>query len=707
MPENNKISDLTYTQNRELSWLRFNERVLDEAADETVPLMERLRFISIFTSNLDEFFMVRVGSLYDLHVMDSRKRDNKSGMTSTEQLAAIFAAVRPLMAKRDEIYRNVSKLLSEARVRDIPYSELTDENKKFVQTYYKENVKPLLSPQIIDRNHPFPHLKNKLLYIAAILKDKDSETETVAIVPVPESVPSIIKIPNGGTTFVRMETIIEAHLPKIFKKHTIVESSIICVTRNADISFDEDKFDEERPDFRSHMSKLLKQRDRLNPVRLEMQTKTARLQKYLTTVLNLSDNQCYLSSCPLNLGYSYALDDCTADLYYKRHVPAVPAYLNKEVPLYEQIRQRDVLMFYPYHSFEPFTDMLKYAAHEPSVVSIKITIYRLAKKSKVAKYLLQAAENGKEVTVLMELRARFDERFNIEWAKSLEEAGCNIIYGPENYKCHSKICLITRKEKTGLSHVVQLGTGNYNEKTSELYTDFSLMSSKPELTDDAIRFFQNMLIGDLNGTYKNLLVAPHGMKPEIMQMIEREIKKGENGRIIIKANSVTERELMDKLSEASCAGVKIDLITRGICCIRPEVLGKTENIRVTSIVGRFLEHSRIYCFGQDEDIKIYISSADIMTRNQERRVEIACPILSDEHIKWFKGHLDLLLADNVKARRMNADGTYRKVEDASEKINSQRYYIEHSPEFESFIKQKKESKFKRIIRAVKEVLASE
>lgn len=668
--------DLSYTQNRELSWLKFNERVLLEAADPSVPLIERLRFASIFTSNLDEFFMVRVGSLFDLNMIAPDDVDNKSGLTPSQQLDRIFDAVRPLIAQRDAIYAGLCAELSEKGVCELSYSALTENQRSFVNDYYKEYIRPILSPQVIDRNHPFPHLRNKALYAAALLVNKGRSL--LGIVDVPDSVPAILKLPGTPVRFIRTEAIVAAHLKKIFKIYVVEEEAVIAVTRNADISLDEEKFDEDNPDFLNYMAKLLKKRDRLAPVRLEIQGNAPRLSKTLMGFLKLNANQVYQSLCPLKLSYAYMLDGCAAELYYPPHSPAWPAYLDRTTPMREQIQQRDVLLFYPYQSMQPFLDLLKQSAADPNVLSIKITIYRLAHNSAIAKYLCEAAENGKEVTVMMELRARFDEKNNIEWSREMEEAGCRIIYGPENCKCHAKICLITRKEKNGFSYITQIGTGNYNEKTSTLYTDFCMMTADPAVAKDAVAFFQNILIGCFSDEYEKLFVAPKAMKSRIIELIDDEIAKGEHGRIIIKANSITERDLMDKLSEASCAGVRIDLIIRGICCLLPDIDGKTDHIAVTSIVGRFLEHSRIYCFGEGEDMRCYLSSADLMTRNQNRRVEIACPVSSPEIKAMLWEYLQRLLSDNVKARRLCSDGSYRRAEgDDNAPLNAQEYYVQH------------------------------
>ena len=697
--------DLSYSQNRELSWLKFNERVLAEATDASVPLMERLRFISIFTSNLDEFFMVRVGSLIDMDVMAPNERENKSGMTPKEQIAAICQAVRPLIERRDAIYREVTNELDNAGVTEVSFEALTGSQRAYVQDYYKENIRPLLSPQVIDRSHPFPFLKNRALYCAALLapaakqggkaegKDKDKSSGKASnkpsgkpgqlgIVDVPPVLPKVIALPGGGLRYIRTEAVILAHMKKIFKIYEVSEQAVISITRNADISLNEENYDDENPDFLNYMRSLLKKRDRLAPVRLELEGKAPRLARRLADFLKLDAQQVFSCASPLKLNYIDDIEKAPANLFNPPHTPVYPDYLLPDRPIWEQVAQRDVLLFYPYQSIQPFLDLLRQSAKDPSVVSIKITIYRLARNSAIAKALCAAAENGKEVTVLMELRARFDEQNNIDWTMELEEAGCRIIYGPENLKCHAKLCLITRRERGGLSYIAQIGTGNYNEKTSTLYTDFCMMTANPAITRDAVTFFENMLIGNSSSEYEQLLVAPLAMKSRIMAMIDGEIAKGTAGRIRVKTNSVTDRELIDKLSEASCAGVKIDLIVRGICCIVPGVPGKTENITVTSVVGRFLEHSRIYAFGDGAAQKLYLSSADFMTRNQDRRVEVGAPVESAEIKQFLSDYLDLLLRDNTKAWRQDSHGVYTRLtpgEDAP--VTAQSWYLDHPIEF--------------------------
>ena len=716
-----KQRDLSFTQNRELSWLKFNERVLAQAMDPGLPLMERLRFVSIFTSNLDEFFMVRVGSLIDMDMLAPEEKENKSGMTPKQQVSAICTAVVPLIQRRDDIYRTLMNELDNAGVTEASYDTLTAAQKVYVQDYYKENIRPLLSPQVIDRSHPFPHLKNKALYAAALLtlsgktqgkqaggkqvaagkqtggkqatagkhESAGKQSAVLGIVDVPPSLPRVIMLPGGGVRYIRTETVIAAHMKKIFKIYDVGEQAVISITRNADISLSEEHYDDENPDFLNYMRSLLKKRDRLAPVRLELEGKAPRLAKRLCEFLKLDAERVFSCECPLVIDYVDHIERTPKALFNAPHAPVYPDYLNADQSVWEQIVQRDVLLFYPYQSMQPFLDLLRQSARDPNVVSIKITIYRLARNSAIAKALCAAAENGKEVTVLMELRARFDEQNNIDWSMELEEAGCRIIYGPENLKCHAKLCLITRRERGGLGYIAQIGTGNYNEKTSTLYTDFCMMTADPVITRDAVNFFENMLIGNSAGEYEKLLVAPFAMKNRIMEMIDEQIARGSAGRIRVKANSVTDRELIDKLSEASCAGVRVDL--------------KTENITVTSVVGRFLEHSRIYAFGEGPEMKLYLSSADFMTRNQDRRVEVGGPVRSPELKQFLEEYLGLLLADNTRAWRQDAEGIYTRLRpDGAEPIDVQAWYLSHPIEFEKSV-QRREKLKDRVRRAVETV----
>jgi polyphosphate kinase len=675
---------MTYTENRELSWLTFNKRVLEEAADEQVPLLERLKFISIFTRNLDEFFMVRVGSLTDLKCMAPDSVDNKTGQTPGEQLTAIYQAVPSLIHLRDVLYADISARLREEGIACLTKEELNKEEKKYLNEYYENFVRPVLSPQIIDPRHPFPHLANKALQVAAILRDKKGR-KSLGLIALPPSLPAVIPFPGRSEHYVRLETLLASRTESIFKIYRVESKNIIAITRNADISFDEEKFDDEEEDYRNFMSKLLKKRSRLAPVRLEIQgRKNPELEALLRERLALAPEQVFYCRCPLVLDDVFRLEKQLSParkefLTYPPFVPRQPECFRPGIPLYRQVEQKDKLLMYPFEAIDPFLKLLKEAASDPEVASIKITLYRLAPGSKVAEQLCLAAENGKDVTVLIELRARFDEANNIFWAERLEQAGCRILYGMDGFKCHSKICLITRRDsKGGIHTITQIGTGNYNEKTAALYTDFCLLTARRDIGRDATAFFQNMLIGHLDGAYERLLVAPGSMKRPLLELLDQEICKGPSGCIRIKANSLTERDLIDKLAEASQAGVKIHLILRGICCLRPGIPGKTDRITVTSIVGRFLEHSRIFCFGPDEDCRIYLSSADLMTRNLTRRVEIACPVLDPDLQKQILGLWEILTKDNQKARIRMPDGTYQKITAGRDPIDSQQWLQSHS-----------------------------
>lgn len=655
--------DFSYTQNRELSWLQFNKRVLEEALDDTVPLFERMKFVAIFDSNLDEFFMVRVGSLTDIMLIDPDGRDNKSNMTAAEQVDAVLASARELIQLRDKVYKKVQEELEAYDIVELDLEQLSKKERKFARDYYREFLLPVLSPQVIDARHPFPHLQNKALYIAMKLTDENGET-LMGIVPLPEKAPEVIADPDHPGHFVRTADIIIHNLGKLFGIYKVSSPVVLSVRRNADISFDEEKFDDDESDYRMHVSKLLKKRNRLNPVCLEVRGELDKeVRGVLLERLELNKNQILTYSAPIAIqgvfGMERSLDPALkAQLCYPPFTPRQSKVFDYERSLLDQIAERDRVLFYPYDSMDAFLAVLQEAAHDPAVTSIKITIYRLASESRVAQRLIEAAENGKEVTVLMELRARFDEANNIEWSERLEESGCTIVYGLENFKCHSKICLITKQVDGKTTNYTQIGTGNYNEKTARLYTDLCLFTANETIGKDAVSFFQNMLIGNLNGAYTGLLVAPANMKQTLLALIDREIAKGPAGRITIKANSVTERDIMDRLSEASNAGVQIRMNIRGICCLLPGVPKRTENIHVRSIVGQFLEHSRIYCFGTDGDMDMYISSADLMTRNLVHRVEVACPIYDKDIKSWINAYLDKIFQDNTKARSIQPDGTY-------------------------------------------------
>lgn len=666
-----------YTQNRELSWLRFNQRVLEEAKDSSVPLLERMKFVSIFTSNLDEFFMIRVGSLYDMSLTDNSTIDSRSGMNPKEQLDAIFAAVAPLYKERDKTYSEIKKLLNPYGVCGLSIKELEQQEKKYVKKYFKDQILPILSPQIVDANHPFPHLLNKELYVIASLKQNG--TSMIGIVPVPQFVSDILYLPGHDIRYIRMEKVIMEYLDVVFDKYEVSNKNYICVTRNADVSPDDEAL-EINDDFRLLMQETLHKRRRMAVVRMETaEPLDKELEKYFCDKFKITPAQIYRTKMPMKLDYIFSIMDkvpasLKRSLVDEPFTPQPSRYLTdgKVIP---QVKKKDILLSYPYESMDPFLRMIKEAAYDPTVLTIRITIYRLAKKARLVEYLCAAAENGKEVTVLIELRARFDEQNNIDWSERLEEAGCRVIYGFEGYKVHSKICLITYRNRNNIEYITQVGTGNYNEKTATMYTDVSLITADKGIGEDAAVFFKNMSIGNLNGSYQHIIVSPTSLKPKVLSLMDEEIKKGTNGRIIMKMNSVTDVDFIQKVSEASNAGVKVDLIVRGICCILPGVKGYTENLRVTSIVGRYLEHPRIFLFGTGADQKIYIGSADMMTRNTEKRVEVACPVYDETIRKQLTHMLKIMLADNVKARELKSDGKYYMKEKGTSKVNSQEYFM--------------------------------
>ena len=660
-----KIWEQGYTQNRELSWLQFNARVLAEAEDENVPLLERFKFLAIFTSNLDEFFMIRVGSLCDMAAVDKEHTDSKSGLTAKEQLHLIYKAVEPLYARRDAAFSDVDSKLSAIGLRRLTMDSLAPDEQKYIKRYFKDIIAPVLSPQIVDSHHPFPHLEGKVLHIAALLSHK--KTERLGLLPVPASLPPVVFLPETPSRYILTEDILLAYADHVFEMYDVLEKTVLCVTRNADIQVDDETFGVEGGDFRKKMEKLLRQRRRMAVVRVEINRPISdHFKEHFRSRFEVSDAQIFLSrTAPLKLGYAFSLGEHLPEkkrafLSDAPFTPQQPAMLSAGQSLLKAALQRDILLSYPYESMEPFLQMIREAANDPAVLAIRITIYRLASKAKLVEYLCAAAENGKDVTALIELRARFDEQNNIDWSERMEEAGCKIIYGFEDYKVHSKICLITRRERGAVRHITQVGTGNYNEKTAKQYTDVSLITADERIGQDAGAFFNNMALGNLSGHYSRLFVAPTSLKNNILALMDEQIAKGKDGYILLKFNSLTDIDVIAKLREASCAGVTVEMIVRGICCLLPGVPGHTENITVTSIVGRFLEHSRIYVFGRGDEEKMYISSADLMTRNTERRVEIACPI--DDPAVRTRLH-DILYAmqhDTVKARVLQPDGTYCK-----------------------------------------------
>lgn len=672
---------LNYTQNRELSWLKFNQRVLEEARDITVPLLERMKFVAIFTSNLDEFFMIRVGSLFDMAHTDAGARDSRSGMTPGEQIEKILEAVAPLYKERDKTYADIKRQLHPYGVCGLDFKELEQNEKKYVKKYFKDQILPILSPQIVDANHPFPHLLNKEIYVTATLKMK--EKDMIGIVPVPQFVSDILYLPGHDIRYIRMEKVIMEYLSLVFPQYEVSDPNYICVTRNADVAPDDEALEVEE-DFRKLMKKTLHKRRRMAVVRLEVAEKLSpEAESYFCEKFKIKPNQIFRTKMPMKLAYMFAIsgnlpEPMKRSLTYPPFSPQNSARVQESIPMMRQIKRKDILLFYPYESMNPFLRLIKEAAADPSVMTIKITIYRLAKKARLVEYLCAAAENGKEVTVLIELRARFDEQNNIDWSERLEEAGCRVIYGFEGYKVHSKVCLITYRNRNEIQYITQIGTGNYNEKTAAMYTDLSLMTGNPEIGKDASEFFKNMSIGNLDGVYQHLIVAPTSLKQKVLQLMDEEIRKGSSGRIIMKMNSLTDVDFIEKVSEASRAGVRIDIIVRGICCILPGIPGYTDNLRVMSVVGRYLEHPRIFSFGAGDEQKIYIGSADMMTRNTEKRVEVACPILDPDIKRQINHYLKVMLSDNIKARVLQSDGTYRKREQKEPFVDSQAVFMEEA-----------------------------
>lgn len=695
------------TQNREISWLQFNKRVLKEAADPRVPLLERAKFLSIFTSNLDEFYMIRCGSLYDLSLIDNTKIDKKSGMIPSEQLDAIFAESNNLYKIRDNVYKDINHTLNALHLSCVSYKTLSKGQEKFVKDYFDTDIAPLLSPQIIDSHHPFPHLVNKAQYL--FLEINEDGNKHFALIPVPDFANRIVYIPNYGHCYMLIEQIMFHCIERLFKNCKVLNKTIVRITRNADINLNEDQIDDD-DDYREYMKHILKKRNRLAPIRLEIYKEIhSDSLEYLCSRLSLRKEQVFISKCSLELSHIFKMIDLapTIDktpLLYKTFTPQSNPLLTPELPCIPQIMDHDVLLFYPYQSMDGFLKLLKEASEDKHVVSIKITIYRLAKHSKIVRYLCRAAENGKNVTVLMELKARFDEQNNISAAEELEESGCHILYGFENYKAHSKICLITYKDKNEFKYITQIGTGNYNEKTSKMYTDLSYITSRKEIGKDAVTFFQNMSMSNLEGQYQHLWVAPSNLKSSILKEIDNQInlaKQHQPARIRIKMNSFTDLDIIHKISEASMAGVKIEMIIRGICCLLPGLENATENITIRSIVGRYLEHSRIYCFGDEKDIKIYIASADCMTRNTEKRVEIGCPIQDEKLKNQILEYFTLLMSDNIKARELCSDGHYKQIISQEAPLNSQEECMHLAIQITQEIKKSEKGLIQHIIKSLR------
>ena len=685
-----KGEKLPFFANRELSWLKFNERVIDEADDNRVPLCERLTFVSIFNSNLDEFYMVRVGSLYDQMILAKKSKqefitgfDNKSMMTAEQQLDAVFAETRELLHKKDKIYARLMYEFDSQGVKLISFNDVEYSDAVYLENYFNKSILPILSPQVIGKKNPFPFLKNKEIYAVALLGSKNNDK--IGLVPCSNGIfDRLISIPSDSRKYMLVEELILHFLPKIFKKYSVKSKSLIRIIRNADIDMDEAFFDEDM-DYRDTMEQLIKERRRLCPVKLEYsRVLDDKVISELCKELKLDKKQVFYSESPLEMSFiSKIQDDLRGrrELFYERRVPQNSKQLDIKQPIMDQIAKKDVLLSYPYESMHPLIKLLNEAGSDDRVLSIKMTLYRVAKNSQIVEALIEAAENGKEVVVLVELRARFDEENNIEWSRRLEEAGCKIIYGIEHIKVHSKLCLITYKDGDDFKYITHVGTGNFNEKTAKLYTDLALITSDVNIARETADVFNNLGLGDVVEHTEHLLVAPKCLQNKVLELIDDEIKKAQNGEeayIGIKINSLTDKTIIEKLVEASMSGVKIDMVIRGISCMVAGIEGYTDNITITSIVGRFLEHSRIYIFGKGKTAKIYISSADFMTRNTIRRVEVATPVYDDGIKERILRMFNTMLCDNVKARIMANDGNYYKKDavDGVSRLNSQEYFYD-------------------------------
>ncbi len=673
----------TVYMNRELSWLKFNERVLEEAESSEVPLCERLTFASIYQTNLDEFFMVRVGSLIDQMLLDETIKDNKTMLTSKEQISAILSQVRSLNGRRDAVYGDLMKQLEAYGVKLVDFRQIGKEESSYLEKYFNAEIAPLISPTVVGKRQPFPFLRNKEIYIVAVLETRNKK-ERIGIIPCTNTVfRRLIELPTMKGSFMLSEELILHFVPKVFKGYKIKAKSLIRVTRNADI--DADALYDEDLDYREFMADLIKRRKKLCPVRLELSREMdGDVVDSLCKYLKLDNTHVFRGETPLDLSFVFEIQDRLrhrTELFYGKRVPQRTPQFKDGESIISQIEEEDKLLSYPYESIRPFLHLLTEAAEDKDVLSIKMTLYRVAKQSKVVEALIEAAENGKEVVVLVELRARFDEENNIEWSRRLEAAGCQVIYGLEGYKVHSKLCLITRKKGEHVEYITQVGTGNYNEKTSRLYTDLSFMTSNVDIGIEAANVFQALSKGEVIEETAHLMVAPHCLQNKVLALIDREIASANNGQqayIGLKLNSLTDKAIIDKLIEASKAGVKIDMIIRGICCLIPGIKGETENIRVLSIVGRFLEHSRIYIFGCGERREYYIASADYMTRNTVRRVEVAAPITYWPLKAKLQEMFDVMLSDNVQAREEGPDGIYVRVLNDLPAVNSQELFYQQA-----------------------------
>lgn len=668
--------------NRELSWLKFNERVLEEAENKKVPLCERLTFASIYQSNLDEFFRVRVGSLVDQMLLGGKIRDNKTKMTAKEQIEEVLHQVMKLNRRKDAVYDAIMGQLEDYGVRLVDFRKISKKESEYLEKYFLSEIAPVISPTIVGKRQPFPFLKNNEIYAVVVLQTKSGK-EKLGIIPCSNTgFKRLVELPTAGT-YILAEELILHYIPEVFKRYNIKAKSLIRVTRNADI--DADALYDEDLDYRDFMVELIKRRKKLAPVRLELTREMdGEIVDVLCDYLELDSDYVFQVQAPLDLSFVFEIQDTlrkTPELFYEKRVPQKSSQFRDGEPVFPQIREKDKLLSYPYESMKPFLNFLREAANDKEVISIKMTLYRVAKHSKIVEYLIDAAENGKEVLVLVELKARFDEENNIEWSRRLEDAGCRVIYGLDGYKVHSKLCLVTRKSEGQVEYYTQIGTGNYNEKTARLYTDLSLMTANVEIGLEAAKVFQALSMEETVDNVQHLLVAPRCLQNKVLSMIDEEIacaKEGKEAYIGLKMNSLTDKKIIDKLIEASQAGVKIDMVIRGICCLIPGVKGKTENIQVRSIVGRFLEHSRIYIFGTQEREKVYIASADFMTRNTLRRVEVAAPIYDKDLKMQLEEMFITMLSDNQKARQEDSRGNYEIAEAQETPLNSQEFFYEQA-----------------------------
>ena len=668
--------------NRELSWLKFNERVLEEAENKKVPLCERLTFASIYQSNLDEFFRVRVGSLIDQMLLGGKMCDNKTKMTAKEQIQAVLHQVTKLNRRKDAVYETIMGQLEEQGVRMVDFRKVSKKESEYLERYFLSEIAPVISPTIVGKRQPFPFLKNNEIYAVVVLQTKSGK-EKLGIIPCSNTgFKRLVELPTAGT-YMLVEELILHYIPKVFERYNIKAKSLIRVTRNADI--DADALYDEDLDYRDFMTELIKRRKKLAPVRLELTREMdGEIVDILCDYLELDSDHVFQVQSPLDLSFVFEIQDTlrkVPELFYEKRIPQRSAQFKEDESIFPQLKEKDKLLSYPYESMKPFLNFLREAANDKDVISIKMTLYRVAKHSKIVEYLIDAAENGKEVLVLVELKARFDEENNIEWSRRLEDAGCRVIYGLDGYKVHSKLCLVTRKSEGQVEYYTQIGTGNYNEKTARLYTDLSLMTANVEIGVEAAKVFQALSMEETVDNVEHLLVAPRCLQNRILSMIDEEIsyaKEGKEAYIGLKMNSLTDKKIIDKLIEASQAGVKIDMVIRGICCLIPGVKGKTENIQVRSIVGRFLEHSRIYIFGTQEREKIYIASADFMTRNTLRRVEVAAPIYDKDLKVQLEEMFITMLSDNQKARQEDSHGNYEIVAVQETPLNSQEFFYDQA-----------------------------